>query len=153
LASLQTDAPSAFPQLHGLTTAGRAKQRHCHGAGGHYINVIARGEMSDRRPLSACPTAQSWLRQFQATDRPAAEKMLDAMLLLNEEQVSAALRSQLYALANARRGRRRRVALYAERELGSAPVFKVQQVPDANGRLRRRAVGRKGPAPVQPIRG
>ena len=55
--------------------------------------------MSDRRPLSTYPTAQAWLTQFDAIDRPAVETMLDAMLLLNEEQVSTALRSQLYALA------------------------------------------------------
>jgi hypothetical protein len=109
--------------------------------------------MSDRRPLSTYHTAQAWLTQFDAIDRPAAGTMLDAMLLLNEEQVSAALRSQLYALADARHGRRRRVALYAEREFGGASAFSVEIVSDANGRLRRRSIGRKGPAPVKPVRG
>jgi hypothetical protein len=109
--------------------------------------------MSDRRPLSTYPTARSWLTQFDATDRPAASTMLDAMLLLNEEQVSAALRSQLYALADTRHGRRRRIALYAEREFGGAPALNVQLIPDANHRLRRRSIGRKGPAPVKPVRG
>ncbi|WP_434056899.1 phosphoribosyltransferase-like protein [Bradyrhizobium tunisiense] len=79
--------------------------------------------------------------------------MLDSMLLLNEEQVSAALRSQLYALAASRHGRRKRVALYAEREFGGAPAFTVESIPDAAGRLRRRSIGRKGPAPVSPVRG
>jgi len=109
--------------------------------------------MSDRRPLSTYPTAQAWLTQYDAIDRPAAGTMLDAMLLLNEEQVSAALRSQLYALADARQGKRRRVALYAEREFGGAAAFEVKIIPDANGRPRRRSIGRKGPAPVKPVRG
>lgn len=79
--------------------------------------------------------------------------MLDAMLLLNEEQVSASLRSQLYRLADGRHGKRRRIALYAEREFGRTSAFKVRLVPDVSGRIRRRAVGRKGPAPVKPVRG
>jgi hypothetical protein len=109
--------------------------------------------MSDRKPLSTYPTAQSWLAQFGAADQPAGRLMLDSMLLLNEEQVSAALRSQLYALAASRHGRRKRIALYAEREFGGAPAFNVEMVPDAAGRARRRSIGRKGPAPVNPVRG
>src|ERR1700694_5782459 len=109
--------------------------------------------MSDRKPLSTYSTAQSWLTQFGATDQPAARLMLDSCLLLNEEQVSAALRSQLYALAASRHGKRRRIALYAEREFSGAPAFNVEMLPDADGRLRRRSIGRKGPAPVKPVRG
>ena len=109
--------------------------------------------MPDKRPLSTFPIAQAWLAQFDAIDRRTAGKMLDAMLLLNEEQVSSALRSQLYALADSRHGKRRRVALYAEREFGGAPVFSVDMVADASGRLRRRSIGRKGPAPIKPVRG
>lgn len=86
--------------------------------------------MSYRRPLSVYPTSASWLSQFPATHQPAAAAMLDAMLLLNAEQVSAALRSQLYSLANARTGRRRRIALYAEREYGAGEPFDVQLVTD-----------------------
>ena len=109
--------------------------------------------MSDRSPLSTYPTAQAWLTQFDPVDRLAAERMLDAMLLLNEEQVSAALRAQLYALADDRQGKRRRVALYAERAFGGAPAFEVEIIPDANGTPRRRSTGRKGPPPVKPVRG
>jgi hypothetical protein len=109
--------------------------------------------MSDSKPLSTYPTARSWLTQFDATDQRAARLMLDSMLLFNEEQVSAALRSQLYALAASRHGKRRRIALYAEREFSGAPAFNVKMLPDADGRLRRRSVGRKGPAPVKPVRG
>ncbi|MEA2871007.1 MAG: hypothetical protein QOH67_983 [Hyphomicrobiales bacterium] len=109
--------------------------------------------MADRQPLSTYPTAQSWLMQFGVSNQPAAGLMLDSMLLLNEEQVSAALRSQLYALAGSRHGRRRRIALYAEREFGGVPAFNVEIVLDTNGRPRRRSIGRKGPAPVKPVRG
>lgn len=109
--------------------------------------------MVDRKPLSSYPTAQSWLKQFATADQPSAKSMLDSLLLLNEEQVSASIRSQLYALAASRHGRRRRIALYAEREFGGAPAFKVEMIPDADGQPRRRSVGRKGPAPVSPVRG
>ena len=79
--------------------------------------------------------------------------MLNAMLLLNEEQVSAAIRSQLYALAESRHGRHRRIALYAEREFNGAPAFRVDMIADAHGIERRRSIGRKGPPPVSPARG
>ncbi len=106
-----------------------------------------------RKPLSTYPTAEAWLSQFSATDRPAAMAMLDAMLLLNEEQVSAAIRTQLYALASKRRGKHRRMALYAEREFGRSPAFKSAPVPDRRGVLRQRAIGRTGPAAAKPLRG
>ena len=109
--------------------------------------------MPTRRPLSAYPTSASWLAQFDLVDRPKAANMLDSMLLLNEEQVSAAIRSQLYVIADGRRGKRRRIALYAEREFGGSPAFDTQLVPDRTGRLRRRAVGWNGPAAVKPSRG
>ncbi len=79
--------------------------------------------------------------------------MLDAMLLLNEEQVSSAIRSQLYALAKKRKGRHRRMALYAEREIDSTEMFKSELTSDRTGRMRVRAIGRKGPGAVKPIRG
>ncbi len=107
----------------------------------------------DRRPLSAYPTPQAWLSQFELADQASAAALLDAMLLLNEEQVSASLRSQLYRLADDRHEKRRRIALYAEREFGGTPPFEVRRVPDVGGRIRQRAVGRKGPAPVKPVRG
>jgi hypothetical protein len=109
--------------------------------------------MSDRKPLSSYPTSQSWQSQFDAEDRRTATAMLDSMLLLNEEQVSSAIRSQLYRIADSRHGKRKRIALYAEREFGGMPAFEVHDIPDDRGRIRRRAVGRKGPAPVRPMRG
>jgi hypothetical protein len=75
------------------------------------------------------------------------------MLLLNEEQVSVAVRKQLDILARRRSGKRRRVALYAEREFATEKIFTEQLVMDHGGRLRRRAVGSAGPAGVKPTRG
>jgi hypothetical protein len=75
------------------------------------------------------------------------------MLLLNEEQVSTAIRKHLDILARRRSGKRRRVALYAEREFATEKIFIEQLVTDKRGRLRRRAVGSTGPAGVKPIRG
>ena len=109
--------------------------------------------MRHRQPLSAYPTARTWLDQFISADQDAAASLLNAMLLLSEEQVSAALRSRLYELASTRRGKHRRVALYAERELDGPSAFKVEPIPDASGRIRMRAVGRRGPPAVDPVRG
>lgn len=108
-----------------------------------------------RAPLSSYPTAQAWLAQFDRSpaDRTAASAMLDTMLLLNEEQVSAAIRSQLYRFADGRTGRHRRVALYAEREFPEREFFQSETTFDARGRSHRRAVGRVGPPAVKPVRG
>jgi hypothetical protein len=107
-----------------------------------------------RRPkLSSSTTGQEWLEQFSEEDRPSAAAMLDTLVLLNEEQVSVAIRGLLHGLAAERKGARRRVALYAEREFPERYVFEVRQVPDAIGVVRRRAVGRSGPAAVKPVRG
>jgi hypothetical protein len=106
-------------------------------------------------PLSSYPTAQAWLAQFtrSAADRAAAEAMLDAMMLLNEEQVSAAIRAQLYRFADGRRGKHRRAALYAEREFTEKAFFQSERTLDARGRAHYRAVGRIGPPAVKPVRG
>lgn len=109
--------------------------------------------MRNRPPLSVCPTARAWLDQFANADQNAAAALIDAMLLLNEEQVSAAIRLQLKRIASARKGKRRRVALYAEREFDAAKVFRVEPVQDAFGRIRARAVGKNGPRAVDPVRG
>jgi hypothetical protein len=109
--------------------------------------------LSLNAPLSSYETSQQWLRQFPAADAVDAAAMLDAMLLLNEEQVSAAIRSQLYALADGRSGRRRRVALYAEREMEQTAFFQSAVTLDAKGKHHYRAVGRAGPPAVKPIRG
>tara|TARA_R110002020_G_scaffold25225_9_gene82136 strand:- start:615 stop:1817 length:1203 start_codon:yes stop_codon:yes gene_type:complete len=91
--------------------------------------------------------------QFAASDRPLATSLIDAMLLLNEEQVASSIRSALDRIAESPRHRKRRVALYAEREFDSATIFDFKLVPDHNGRLRRRAVGYNGPPAVRPVRG
>jgi hypothetical protein len=79
--------------------------------------------------------------------------MLDAMLLLNEEQVSTAIRGALDKIAGGVRHRGRRIALYAEREFQESAVFSSALSPDRHGRLRRRAIGRSGPPAVKPVRG
>jgi len=79
--------------------------------------------------------------------------MLNALLLLNEEQVAFAILGLLQGLAAERSGRRRRVALYVEREFPERSAFEVRSIPDAGGIVRRRAVGRAGPAAVKPKRG
>jgi hypothetical protein len=108
-----------------------------------------------RPPLSTTETGKAWLSQFAPWDRPAAASLLDALMLMNDEQVATALRSLLADLAQRRSGlrKRKRVALYAEREIAEAAIFRVELVTDADGRLRRRAVGRQGPSAVKPIRG
>jgi hypothetical protein len=106
-----------------------------------------------RPPLSATETGKAWLSQFAFPDRPAAASLLDALTLMNDEQVATALRSLLADLPQHRSGLRKRVALYAEREIAEATAFKVELVPDNDGRLRRRAGGRRGPAAVRPVRG
>lgn len=102
--------------------------------------------------LSETSSGKAWLAQFGPADQPAASAMLDAMLLLNAEHVSQALRTELRALGGARPSRKRRLALYAERKLGGKPIFSEAMTPDRDGKLRRRAFG-KNFAPVAPIRG
>lgn len=106
-------------------------------------------------PLSSYPTAQAWLAQFDRApaDRTYAAAMLDAMMLLNEEQVSAAIRTQLYRFADTRTGRHRRAALYAEREFTEKAFFQSEETIDARGRVHHRAIGRTGPPAVKPVRG
>jgi hypothetical protein len=106
-----------------------------------------------RPPLSSTATGEAWLSQFDIKDRRAAARLLDALMLINDEQVATALRSLLAALAATRSGSHKRIALYAEREIAEATAFRVELVRDEHGRSRRRAVGRQGPAAIKPIRG
>jgi hypothetical protein len=103
--------------------------------------------------LSKSETGSKWLKQFSGSDRSLAEMLLDAMLLMNEEQVSAAIRKQLDTIARTRKGKRRRVALYVEREFAGEKFFKEELIRDHRGRVRRRAVGTSGPAAIKPLRG
>lgn len=109
--------------------------------------------MIPRPRLSSTQTAREWLSQFGAADQPAAAALLDDMMLLNEEQVAVAIRSLLLTLAGKRKGRHKRIALYAEREFAQTRAFEVANVVDSAGRIRARAIGRRGPAAVSPIRG
>lgn len=79
--------------------------------------------------------------------------MLDAMLLLNEDQVSTAIRTALDRIATGARHKNKRIALYAEREFEQSVIFSSDLVPDRHGKMRRRAVGRAGPPAVKPPRG
>ena len=103
--------------------------------------------------LSHTTTGQNWLAQFSEQDRAAAAAMLDALLLLNEEQVAAAIRGLLQSVARERKGRRKRVGLYAEREFPEPRAFEVALVQDHCGVLRRRATGRSGPVALRQRRG
>jgi hypothetical protein len=107
-----------------------------------------------KRPrLSVTSTGQEWIAQFDEEDRPSAAMLLNKMLLLNEEEVSVSIRGLLQELAESRAGLRRRIGLYAEREYSEAAAFESELVSDGAGRMRRRAVGRTGPAAVKPRRG
>ncbi|MDH2135066.1 hypothetical protein N5J77_28470 [Sphingobium yanoikuyae] len=103
--------------------------------------------------MSETSVGQKWLAQFATPEQPAAAAMLDAMLLLNEEQVSTAIRGTLDKIAENARHRGKRIALYAEREFQHSVIFSSELLPDRHGKLRRRAVGRSGPPAVKPIRG
>ena len=106
-----------------------------------------------RPSLSASASARRWIAQFKAHDQSAAAALLDALLLLNEDDVSRAVRSQLRKLARSRKGPRKKVALYVEREFAEAAIFKSEPIADKQGRVRLRAVGDKGPDAVRPRRG
>ncbi|WP_062609421.1 hypothetical protein [Rhizobium sp. Leaf453] len=86
-------------------------------------------------------------------DQVAAAEMLDAMLLLNEEQVATSIRTALDRIAEGPRHRKKRIALYAEREFAEAAIFPSVTIADKKGKLRRRAIGRGGPSAVKPTRG
>jgi len=106
----------------------------------------------NRPKLSETATGKRWISQFPSADQGTAAEMLDAMLLLNAEEVSSAIRVALNELAG-RGGRgKRRVALFAERKLSKGSLFTEQMLPDAAGRKRLRAVGRNF-SPIKPIRG
>jgi hypothetical protein len=113
--------------------------------------------MAMKPSLSQTLAGQRWVRQFKARDQDAAAELLDAMLLLNGEQVMSAQRSGLDELAAERHGMRgvprRRVALYAEREMVEATAFVSEPMLDRTGTPRMRATGPKRLAPISPRRG
>lgn len=103
--------------------------------------------------LSRTPGATAWLKQFAAADQIAAASLLDALVLHSEEDVASSLHRHLGRLAVRRKGPRRRVALYAEREFAEAQVFRSEPREGRDGIVRTRAVGDRGPDPVRPLRG
>ena len=113
--------------------------------------------MAAKPSLSQTLAGQRWVEQFEAKDHAAAAELLDAMLLLNGEQVMSAQRSGLDELAAERHGvrgmLRRRVALYAEREMAESEAFVSKLIPDRAKKPRMRATGPRRLAPISPRRG
>lgn len=103
--------------------------------------------------LSQTNEGKAWLEQFDENDRHFAAVMLDEMLLLNQEQVTTSIRSSLDRIASNWCRRKKRIALYVEREFQESAFFKSQIIADNSGVLRTRAVGMSGPPAVKPIRG
>lgn len=102
--------------------------------------------------LSQSETGKAWLAQFRSEDDVrAAAKLLDAMLLLNDTEVADAIRDGIDKLAADWEGGRRSLALYAEREFDAGTAFESEDLADAGGHVRRRAVRYSGP--VRPTRG
>lgn len=108
---------------------------------------------SSRPKLSTTPSARSWFTRFRTTDQELAAQLVDTLLLLNDEDVASAIRSELRKLALTRTGTRGKTALYTEREVAEAAIFPSALLPGRDGTLRRRAFGARGPAPVKPTRG
>lgn len=107
----------------------------------------------DRPNLSRSEPARAWIKQFRAEDQMSAARLVDALILLNDEDVAAAIRSELKNLAILRREKRRKVALYAEREYAESAIFNSKFMPGRDGKIRMRAFGDKGPLAVNPVRG
>jgi|GEM_PF-1021899 len=113
--------------------------------------------MKRRMLLSQTAAGKAWLEQFDGEDQLAAAELLDAMLLLDAERVASAQRAGLEELVAERHGKRgmprRKVALYAEREIAESAVFVSELRPDKTGKLRRRAIRPSRVAPIRPRRG
>lgn len=106
-----------------------------------------------RPKLSASASARNWIAQFKTIDQSSAAALVDAILLLNEADVGLAIRNQLRKLAASRKGPRKKVALYVEREFAEAAIFRSELIADREGRVRQRAIGNRGPEAVKPRRG
>ncbi|MGO6949694.1 phosphoribosyltransferase-like protein [Rhizobium johnstonii] len=108
--------------------------------------------------LSETDAGQQWTRQFEeGPDRTAAAELLDAMLLLDSEQVADSQRLGIEQLFSQRHtgfsSRRKPIALYAEREFAERTVFSSTVKADKGGRPRLRADGPKSVKAVSPRRG
>jgi len=101
--------------------------------------------------LSETQTGKAWISQFDTGDQPDAARLLDALRLMDDADVSNAIRGLLQQLCEERIGPRRRIALYAEREISKRYAFDVVSR-TKHGVKRIRAVGSVVPA-VKPRRG
>jgi hypothetical protein len=117
------------------------------------------GALMRRIPrLSETADGQKWVKQFaEGPDRAAAAELLDAMLLLDGEQVADSQRAGIEQLF-ARRftgfsPRRKPIALYAEREFAESAIFSSSKIADKKGRVRLRADGPKSVKAISPRRG
>lgn len=70
--------------------------------------------------LSATPTGQAWLLNFDADDQPLAKKLLDRLLLVNASEFSSKMTQQLTEMAARASEANEVLALYAEREMATA---------------------------------
>lgn len=103
--------------------------------------------------ISKSETGKAWLRNFEANDRATARTLLDSLRLINLDEVSEAIYELLEQLVAERSGRRRAVAVYAEREFQEKRIFQTQLLRGAKNSDIERAFGKKGLPPVKPIRG
>jgi hypothetical protein len=108
----------------------------------------------ERPPLSSTPCERAWLSQFPtANDKAVAQRILDAVFLMNEEDVSRAIRALIRKYACAHKRRTKYIALFAEREMPEQHFFESQLTVDREGKPRMRAYGAKGRPAVKPKRG
>tara|TARA_R110002072_G_scaffold273000_1_gene433263 strand:- start:3073 stop:4371 length:1299 start_codon:yes stop_codon:yes gene_type:complete len=103
--------------------------------------------------LSKTKTGKAWLKRFEVADRSAARSLLDSFQLINLDEVSELVQEQISELALSRSGKRKAVALYVEREFQEKRAFETAHIKQADGTIRERATGMKGPFPIKPIRG
>lgn len=103
--------------------------------------------------LSKTNTGKAWLKNFHGADRGAARSLLNSLTLINLDEVSELIQEQLSELALERSGKRKAVAVYTEREFQEKQAFETKQIKKADGSIRERAIGSKGPPAVKPIRG
>jgi hypothetical protein len=98
--------------------------------------------------LAETKSAIDWIRQFKYSEQLAAAELLNSLQLFDETTVATLISRKLDELVS----QGVRAALYAEREIAENAIFKSEEVTDASGRVRSRAMG-KGPPAVKPRRG
>ncbi|RWP42957.1 MAG: hypothetical protein EOR04_10325 [Mesorhizobium sp.] len=107
--------------------------------------------------LSETAVGQSWLAQFATgADQVAAAAMLDAMVLLDHEEVAAAQRARLASVQAKPYQRpfiKNRIGLYAEREFAEGRIFTEEWIVGRHGKRTERSTGPSRVVPVAPRRG